>query len=1139
MKRSLHTKGFKALLATQFLGAFNDNAFKLVVSLLAVNVFVNTSGGTEYLSLPTAMFILPFLLFSTYAGFLADRIGKYKVIIATKFLEFIVMGLGFWALSSVSLPAILVVLFLMGMQSTVFSPAKYGILPEILAKNDLSEGNGAIQLWTYLAVIFGTAFGGVIYSLTKQHPATAAFIFMGVSLLGIVTSFFVTRVAPSGSRRKFTFNFPVEIYRNIKMIRGEKAVLTGIIALVYFSLLAAIFQLNILLYARKIMGVSEISTGFLLTVLALGVGIGSIAAGKVSEQKIEFGLVPLGALGLSVFSLTLGFTYSSFLVTAVCLWLLGVSAGFYIIPLNTYVQQQSPRQRRGQVLATLNFFSFFAILCGTGIIYVLREWAGLNAAHIFLVSGIGTVAATGYILKALPTCFVRLINWVITHTIYRIRAVGTEHVPEQGGALLIANHVSFIDPLLILGVLTREVRFVMWRRMYELKPIHWLCRLMRVIPISYDDPPKHLAESLREARSAIKKGQLVCIFAEGHLTRTGTVRSFNRGFEHIMKGVDAPIIPLYLDRIWGSIFSFEGGRFFWKRPKMIPYPCTICFGSALDSTAQAHEVRSAVLELSTAAFQLRGRDQKKLHIAFIDEAKRHPFRFCMADSTGAELSYAKVLAGVLLMGHKLFNAENTHRQEYMVGILLPASCAASLVNGAVLLRGKVPVNLNFTASKDSLEYAIDQCGISKIITSRKFLEKINLSVDRQDREVIFLEDLKKAVSRREQLSSFLTALCVPAEIIKKHFVHGDRYDVNDIATVIFSSGSTGQPKGVMLTHGNIFSNIEGFYQVMQLDRNDVILGVLPFFHSFGFTATLCLPPGSGIGVVYHHNPLDAKMVGKLAKKYKATMLLGTPTFFSAYLKKCSPDEFKTIRFALAGAEKLKQGIADSFYEKFGILPFEGYGATELSPIVALGVPHQPAKKNQQTQVGHKPGSVGQPIPGVAVKIVDPDTHAPLPYNQEGLMLVKGPSVMAGYLNRPEKTQEVIRDGWYVTGDIAIMDEDGFIRITDRLSRFSKIGGEMVPHVKVEEEILEVLGESEPVCAVTAVSDEKKGERLVVLYTGDIDIDEVRTQLAARGLPNLWIPKKESFYRIQEIPFLGSGKLDLKQIKVIAQEWSGA
>jgi len=457
---------------------------------------------------------------------------------------------------------------------------------------------------------------------------------------------------------------------------------------------------------------------------------------------------------------------------------------------------------------------------------------------------------------------------------------------------------------------------------------------------------------------------------------------------------------------------------------------------------------------------------------------------------------------------------------------------AAISNIAVAFAGKVPVNLNFTLSAEAFDSCVKQCNMRMIITSRAFLEKAGIAARP---EMVYLEDLKPKISRVKSGLYFVSAFLFPRRLLSALFVRGDKLNVDDVATVIFSSGSTGEPKGVLLTHANIFSNIEGFYQVFNVQKDDVVVAALPFFHSFGFTATMCFPIGTAVGVVYHTNPLDAGTIGKLTAKYKGTILMGTPTFMSAYVKKCTKEQFASVRMAVVGAEKLKEPLANAFKEKFGVMPFEGYGATELSPIVTVGFPNYVNEGSTEHQTGHKFGKVGHPIPGVAVKTVDPDTFGIKGPDEEGLLLVKGANVMKGYLNSPAKTAEVLKDGWYITGDIATIDEDGFIKITDRLSRFSKIGGEMVPHIKVEENIMEALGATDPVVAVTSAADEKKGERLVVLHSVDMDVEAICESLAAKGIPNLWIPKKDSFYRVEAIPVLGTGKMDLKRVKSLAQE----
>jgi acyl-[acyl-carrier-protein]-phospholipid O-acyltransferase/long-chain-fatty-acid--[acyl-carrier-protein] ligase len=421
---------------------------------------------------------------------------------------------------------------------------------------------------------------------------------------------------------------------------------------------------------------------------------------------------------------------------------------------------------------------------------------------------------------------------------------------------------------------------------------------------------------------------------------------------------------------------------------------------------------------------------------------------------------------------------------------------------------------------------VGQCSIRTILTSRVFLKRAGLpELD----GMVYLEDLLHPVSPFEKACTAAAAFVLPARALTRIF--GGEADPHSPATVIFSSGSTSQPKGVMLSHYNILSNLEAMRQIFSLQNNDRFAGVLPFFHSFGFTVTLWFPMISGVGACYHSNPLDAKTMGEMVARYRANLLMATPTFYWAYLRKCTAEQFATLRLALVGAEKLREPLAREFRHKYGIELMEGYGATEMAPVIAVNRPD--ATDGRIRQTGRKDGSVGRPLPGVATKVVDPETSEALEPNREGLLLVKGPNRMMGYLGQPEKTAEATRDGWYVTGDIAKVDEDGFLRITDRLARFSKIAGEMVPHIRVEEVASEALNGAP--CAVTAIPDDRKGEQLVVFYTSsEVSSDELWKRLAASALPKLWIPHRENLHYVEELPTLGSGKSDLKKLREMAR-----
>ncbi|HSF69829.1 MAG TPA: AMP-binding protein, partial [Nitrospira sp.] len=467
-----------------------------------------------------------------------------------------------------------------------------------------------------------------------------------------------------------------------------------------------------------------------------------------------------------------------------------------------------------------------------------------------------------------------------------------------------------------------------------------------------------------------------------------------------------------------------------------------------------------------------------------------------------------------------------------VGLLLPPSVAGALVNIAASLCGKTSVNLNYTVGRAGLESAVKLASLKTIVTSRLFVEKAKLDLP-PTVTVLWLDDLAKTITTGRKLVATLLALCAPVRLIELACGQTRKTTMDDLATIIFSSGSTGEPKGVMLSHFSINSNVEGAGQVIHLSKADRALGILPFFHSFGYML-LWFYARYRAGIVFHPTPLDAGAIGELCARYRVSLMVTTPTFLQLYHRRCSPEQFSNLRVVITGAEKLPLRLYQAFEDRFGIAPVEGYGVTECAPVISCNCPD--FRASGFYQVASRRGTVGQPFPGVSVRITDPDTFDLLPPGQAGMLLVKGPNVMNGYLGRNDLTEKAMRDGWYVTGDIATLDEDGFLTITDRLSRFSKIGGEMVPHGRVEEALQQAAGADVQVFAVTGIPDEKKGERLAVLHTWDESIiPEILDKLAAQGLPNLFIPSRNQFVKVEALPVLGTGKLDLRGVKRIAME----
>jgi acyl-[acyl-carrier-protein]-phospholipid O-acyltransferase/long-chain-fatty-acid--[acyl-carrier-protein] ligase len=720
----------------------------------------------------------------------------------------------------------------------------------------------------------------------------------------------------------------------------------------------------------------------------------------------------------------------------------------------------------------------------------------------------------------------RFFGLGLARLVYRVAASGRENLPP-GGFLLLPNHITWVDAIVLLLACPRPIRFIIDESFYRNRILHPVLRTVGCIPIT----SRKAKDAMREAAAKIRAGEIVCLFPEGQLSRSGSLLRLRRGYEMIARQAEAPVLPVWLDRLWGSIFSFQGGRFFTKWPRAVPYRVMVAFGKPLPAAdADIATVREELLKIGEFCYSQRPILRGHLARACLRGLKRNRFRVAITDGLDNSSVVRGKLLGVALALSRHLKEKCPERR---IGIVLPPGKGGVVANLAVIFAGKIPVNVNFTSARESIESAKEQAGLRTIVTARPVAKRF------EDfpwtPQVIHLDEILPAM-KPAILGWWLLGLAMPSAILAR-LLKIPRVGDHAEALLLFTSGSSGQPKGVVLSHRNILGNVSQFAMMLDARKEDVLLASLPFFHSFGCTVTLWYPLIEGVRTASYPNPLEAGKIANLVERHKVTIMLATPTFLRAYLRKAEPAQLRSLRLIITGAEKLPDELAKAFEARFGKEVLQGYGLTETAPVVSVNLPEPKAKKPGETvQPSNRPGSAGKLLPGMAAEIREPETDRKLSLHDSGMLWVRGSNIFEGYLDAPEKTAEVLRDSWLKTGDIGRFDEDGFLYIEGRLSRFSKIGGEMVPHETIEQKILSVLEmaeHSERVIAVAGVADEAKGEALVLLSSIDLDLARLRADLAKIGVPNLWIPK--TLRRVDAIPLLASGKLDLAGCKALAMQ----
>jgi len=721
---------------------------------------------------------------------------------------------------------------------------------------------------------------------------------------------------------------------------------------------------------------------------------------------------------------------------------------------------------------------------------------------------------------------------VIGRLLYNVRARGVDRVPTQGGALIVSNHLSYVDVFALQLACPRPIRFVG----HEILPRRsWFFRLVYKLTGTIPVSPANALETIRRVSQALKDGELVLIFPEGGISRTGHLMKLQRGFEMMARKAGVPVVPVAHDGLWGSLFSFSDNKYLVKSPRIMRTAVTVVWGEPIPADqADAATVRQALLDLGCEAFDERPQLKRHLGGEIVRRLGRHPGLLVMVDRTAArrEIKAAQLFAVAAALSRHLRKTVPESR----VGIVLPPGAGASIANLAVLCAGKVPVNFNFTAGRAASESSLRASGVNTIISADAVRAKVP-AFPWPERTLDLSTTIKEIGGKRALLPWLLAAWLLPNQLLPRLLglpKHGDRAE----AGLLFTSGSSGEPKGVPFSHRNILANCWQFSTLSIFPPNSVMLSCLPVFHSFGFTVNMWYPLLRGCRSVTVPSPLETKKIVDAIREEEVSVMVGAPTFMRPILKKAEPADLRSLQILVSGAEKMPMDLYEGFREKFHLEIMQGYGMTEASPGTNVNQP-DPALPTATSaeQLGKRLGSVGRMMAGMTARVLHPETREILPPDQTGVIAFRGANIFGGYLDAPKKTAEMFHEGWYVTGDLGYFDEDGFLFIEGRLSRFSKIAGEMVPHGTMEQKLVEAfaLDQAEGYALVVmGVPDPGKGEQLVLLTTSDaVTVESVKEKLNAAGVPNLWIPKIVS--RVEKIPVLGTGKLDLKGCKELAVE----
>lgn len=1119
-------------------GSFVANM--LIAAFAAIAFKVNASGFKLYSSYglaATICYMLPFFIFSGLSGQTADRFSKAKVIQYVKFTEIItalLAAFGFYIKS----PSFLIgVIFLIGTQGAFLTPVKYAVIPQIVRQDQIIFANGLMEAGRHLSILAGMLLG-LLFAKSQilgLNVACSAMVF--VAVLGYVASLFMTKKKGSAKDLKICKNIFKTLYSEAKLCIKNRNLFLCLVAVAWFWIISAILMLILPDFCENVLHADTKVLNYLLSVFTSGIALGALLCRKLLKSDISVKYLPFSLIIMSVAMADLswavagagasvipfdGVSLSGFVSAfygiriSLDLALISICCGLYIVPLISLLQQLSSENMLGRIFAASTFFNALAVVgASVGALVIIKLGFGLP----FIIVGLAVLnlACAVYICKLLPDYVLRSALFFILNTLYSIKVKGLDNYrAAKGRTIIIANNNSFLDPLIMAAVLPDDIAFVVDGTVAKRFWVRIFLKCIRHYPVDATN-----AMAVKTIIDEVKKGRKIVIFPEGRISTTGGVMKIYPGPAMIAEKSGAAILPVFIQGTEYSRFAYFG-RKLRHRPATkftvnIMPAVTLDLPDDLKTRERRYKAEDRVYDLMTNV-RYRSCDINKTVFKGLIDASYFAGRSVRAleDVNRKGIDYATLLTGSFLLGKKF--TQFTKEGEF-VGIVLPNMNACAISVFGLMAYGRVPAMINFSSGVKNILSACRSAAIKTVITSKLFIKKADLgSVENALKEakinIIYLEDIQKTVTAFDKIQGLLMSKF--PYFSYKHTCKNAT--PNSPAVVLFTSGSEGVPKGVVLSHRNINANRCQLKSIIFYGLEDKFFNALPMFHSFGLVVGLFMPLLSGASVFLYPSPLHYKIVPELVYDRNATVLFGTDTFLNAYGKTAHPYDFYSLRFAAVAAEKLKDETFKLWAEKFGIRVLEAYGATEVGPGLALTTP-----------MFFKRGTVGKLWPGIEYKL------EPVPGIEEGGRLwVKGDNVMLGYLRETNPgVIQPLEDGWYDTGDIVDFDKDGFAVIKGRAKRFAKIAGEMVSLTAVETAITKLWPDF--MHAVVRAPDAKRGEQLIVYTTKpEAKISDLQDFFRKEGYSELWVPKKMNY--IEEMPLMGTGKVNYVKLEgIISQQ----